>query len=134
MKIFWSQKCKTTISNLCKPTSSFIAFYCSYTTISYSIANNASVLLYLCNIQGAKFDYSIQLFTSSISWELSAAYIIIKLSAYSKRHSICKIPMHCSKFHVMHYVILLLSTGRNECQSYSHRINHYWLMAQWEQC
>ena len=30
--------------------------------------------------------------------------------------------MHYSKFHVMHNMILLLSTGRSECQC--HRLNH----------
>ena len=32
--------------------------------------------------------------------------------------------MDCSKFHVTHDVMLLLSTDRSECQRYSHRLNN----------
>ena len=60
----------------------------------------------------------------SVSWELSAVYNIVKLSAYSKQHSIRIIPMDCGKFHMTCYIMFLLSTGRNKCQKYSQRLNH----------
>ena len=69
----------------------------------------------------------------SVSQELLAVYIIIKLSAYCKQHSIHKIPMDCSKFYVVHQVTFLC-TSRSECQQYNHRLNHCLCMAQWKQC
>ena len=38
----------------------------------------------------------------SIICELTAAYIITKVSLDSKIDNNCKIPMDCSKFHAMH--------------------------------
>ena len=51
--------------------------------------------------------------TISVSYELSAEYIIVKLSERSIRDSIRKIPKDCGKFHVT-----LL--GRSEHERYSH--------------
>ena len=58
----------------------------------------------------------------SLSCGLLAAYVIIKLSAYSIQDSISKILMNYGKIHMTHDMTFLLSTGRSECQRYSHRL------------
>ena len=59
----------------------------------------------------------------STSWKVSAAYIIIRLSAHYIQDSIREIMMYCSKVNVKFEI--LLSTGRNEYQQYSHIFNHH---------
>ena len=67
---------------------------------------------------------------ASVSYELLAAYIIVKLSAYSIQDSICKILKDCGKFHMT----LPLFTGRSERQRYTHGMNHSLCMEQWGRC
>ena len=78
----------------------------------------------------SSFVLALYLSACNASGELLAAYTIVKLLAYSKRHSIHKIPMDCSKLHMMHFVMFLLSIGRSEHQQHSHRLNHCWYMVQ----
>ena len=53
-----------------------------------------------------------------ISWELLAAYIIVKLLAYTVaiQDSIHKIPIDYGKFHVTQDMTLLLSIDKSKCQ------------------
>ena len=76
------------------------------------------------NFSIRKFGFDVTIQAHSINWELSVAYTIIKLSAYSIRDSTYKSSMDCGKFHMMRYMMLLLSTGKSECQQSSHRLNH----------
>ena len=59
-----------------------------------------------------------------LRWELSVAYIINKLSACSIQDSNHQIPMDYVKFHIRYDMMLLLSTGRSDCQQNSHRLNY----------
>ena len=61
---------------------------------------------------------------TSISCESSVVYVIIKLLVYSIQKSTHYILMDCGKFYVTRDIMLLLSTGRSECQQYNHRLNH----------
>ena len=64
----------------------------------------------LCDIfPTINWNFPIIISYTIVPYELSAEYIIVKLSAYSIRDDNRKIPIDCGKYHVKHDITVLLT-------------------------